>query len=203
MSGLVGHCGLLLKKTSVVVGQAWNSADMSANLSLDGTALVVTRGAAADAYSGVRAIQSISGKLYWEVVLNNTTAPGQHIVGVMGSSHTLSSYVGNGANGWGYAQSEGALYNNASQPIAPGGLPTATAGDVIMFALDSATGKFWVGKNGTWMQSGNPGAGTGQQATTTGTLFPGAAMYHSGMQETAHFTTGTTTYTVPSGFSTF
>ena len=199
MSGLTGHRGLLLKIGSVV-GQAWNGADMSASLSLDSTALVVTRGAPADAYASVRAIQSISGKLYWEVVLTNTTGAGQHILGVMGSSHTLASYVGNGANGWGYATVEGAIYNNAGKPVT--GLPTSTAGDVIMFALDTATGKFWVGKNGTWMQSGNPGAGTGQQATTTGTMFPAAALYHAGMQETGRFTGGNS-YSPPSGFSMF
>lgn len=202
MTGVVGHRGFLLKLAGGIVGQAWNGSDKDANLSLDSTALIVTRGAAADAYKSVRALQSISGKLYWEVVITTEATGTFQIMGAMTSADSLASYVGNGAHGWGYSQ-DGGLYNNAAQIIAAGTLPTSTQGDTLMFALDSATGKLWVGKNGTWMQSGNPGAGTGQQATTTGTLFPAVSLYRSGYVNTAHFTSGTMTYTVPSGFSTF
>lgn len=36
-------------------------------------------------------------------------------------------------------------------------------GDVLMFALDRDAGLFWIGKNGTWFNSGDPAAGTGYQ----------------------------------------
>ena len=42
---------------------------------------------------------------------------------------------------------------------------TYASGDVVNFAIDFDAGKFWVGKNGTWYNSGNPAAGT--NATTT------------------------------------
>lgn len=38
-------------------------------------------------------------------------------------------------------------------------------GDRLMFALDLDNAKAWVGKNGTWMNSGNPAAGTNPQWT--------------------------------------
>lgn len=41
-------------------------------------------------------------------------------------------------------------------------------GDIVMMAIDAATGKHWFGKNGTWFSSGDPAAGTGQAFTDTG-----------------------------------
>ena len=40
--------------------------------------------------------------------------------------------------------------------------------DLFMFAIDAGTGKFFVGKNGSWFNSGNPDAGSGQVATASG-----------------------------------
>ena len=46
---------------------------------------------------------------------------------------------------------------------------TVSVGDIIMMALDPSTRKWWVGVNGTWRNSGDPGAGSGQvyQYSTT------------------------------------
>ena len=35
-------------------------------------------------------------------------------------------------------------------------------GDIMQIALDMDSGKIWWGKNGTWLNSGNPEAGTGE-----------------------------------------
>jgi hypothetical protein len=43
----------------------------------------------------------------------------------------------------------------------------AVSGDVFQLSIDFDAGKFWVGKNGTWYSSGNPGAGTNATATFT------------------------------------
>tara|TARA_B100000427_G_scaffold895_1_gene854 strand:- start:653 stop:3106 length:2454 start_codon:yes stop_codon:yes gene_type:complete len=40
--------------------------------------------------------------------------------------------------------------------------------DLFMFAIDADTGKFFVGKNGSWFNSGNPDGGSGQVATASG-----------------------------------
>ena len=39
---------------------------------------------------------------------------------------------------------------------------TVSAGDIIMMALDPDTRKWWVGVDGTWRNSGDPGAGSGE-----------------------------------------
>jgi hypothetical protein len=40
-----------------------------------------------------------------------------------------------------------------------------TAGDVMMFAYDGNTARFWIGKNGTWTNSGVPASGTNPNIT--------------------------------------
>lgn len=46
---------------------------------------------------------------------------------------------------------------------------TVSTGDIVMMAYDPTARKWWVGVNGTWRNSGDPAAGTGQiyQHTTT------------------------------------
>jgi hypothetical protein len=43
----------------------------------------------------------------------------------------------------------------------------ARAGDILMGAVDADAGKFWIGVNGTWMNSGDPAAGSNNQITFT------------------------------------
>jgi len=44
---------------------------------------------------------------------------------------------------------------------------TYASGDVVSFAIDFDAGKFWVAKNNTWYNSGNPAAGTNATSTFT------------------------------------
>ena len=44
---------------------------------------------------------------------------------------------------------------------------SCASGDVINFAIDLNAGKFWIGKNGTWYNSGDPAAGTNATSTFT------------------------------------
>jgi hypothetical protein len=44
---------------------------------------------------------------------------------------------------------------------------SCASGDVINFAIDLSGGKFWIGKNGTWYNSGDPAAGTNATSTFT------------------------------------
>ena len=57
------------------------------------------------------------------------------------------------------------------------------ANDVIMCAYDDATGKFWLGKNGTWFTSGNPATGANADFTVIaadlGDMVPAFSYYAS------------------------
>jgi hypothetical protein len=44
---------------------------------------------------------------------------------------------------------------------------TYASGDIVNLAIDFSAGKFWVGKNGNYYNSGNPAAGTNETSTFT------------------------------------
>lgn len=46
-------------------------------------------------------------------------------------------------------------------------------GDILMFAYNATSGRLWLGKNGTWFNSGDPAAGTGQQFSGFDTALQG------------------------------
>ena len=48
---------------------------------------------------------------------------------------------------------------------------TVSAGNILMFAYDPATYKWWVGVNGTWRNSGDPANGSGEVFTGSATMF--------------------------------
>jgi hypothetical protein len=48
---------------------------------------------------------------------------------------------------------------------------TVSAGDIVMFAYDPATYKWWVGVDGTWRNSGDPANGTGFIFQGSSTMF--------------------------------
>ena len=64
------------------------------------------------------------------------------------------------------------LFNNNAQPVSDGVLGTAEGSltgttVVAMLAVDIDNGKVWAGYDGTWLNSGDPSAGTNEIATRT------------------------------------
>ena len=106
-----------------------------------------------------------AGKFYYEVRQNSKT--------VVGGDATLpfdlfvKEYASAGStytNAYYYMQgSSGAVYDPAGTLL--GTFGAIANGDLIMVALDLVSGKLYLGKNGTWFNSGNPAAGTGAVAT--------------------------------------
>lgn len=78
-------------------------------------------------------------------------------------------------------------------------------GDRLMLAWQRSSGKLFVGKNGTWMNSGNPAAGTGalfSGLTGDGWLpFVGGDNGTGNHTFTANFGASAFTYSVPSGYA--
>jgi len=75
--------------------------------------------------------------------------------------------------------------------------------DIIMIAFDVGAGKFWMGKNGTWFDSGNPAAGTNEKQTFTANINwrPWCVTYgSSAAQNVVNFGQRAFSYTPPSGF---
>ena len=63
-------------------------------------------------------------------------------------------------------------YKGSSDQSASGNVGgTVSAGNIVMFAYDPATYKWWVGVNGTWRNSGDPANGSGEVFTGSATMF--------------------------------
>jgi len=159
--------------------------------------------------SHIRATMGFSSdKWYWEVTCLGSTPNFHHGVSLSTTPmNTLADgYTGIRADTWGYwpnvsGTSDGYWRNNGSVVIS--GLPRIQQNDVMMFAVDADSGKFWIGKNGTWMNSGNPAAGTGAVSTnlpTDGTfIIPHFMPYDTG-DHVVNFGQRAWAYSAPTGF---
>jgi hypothetical protein len=98
---------------------------------------------------------------YWEVKIDLVDSARSYIGIIAPENKDLS---GNGTSyGWPYkyilsatGDFFGSTATNSTGTVAQ---TSYTTGDILMFAYKE--GKIWIGKNGTWMNSGDPAAGTG------------------------------------------
>jgi PKD repeat protein len=146
-----------------------------------------------------------TGKRYFEVLWTYTGAYGaaiRHDLGICGLAAPAGLSDLRGATSVCYNRT-GTVYKNGVNTFAA---DNVVSGDVIMFAVDFDTGDVWVGKNGIWANSGDPGTGvnpvvTGISAGTykiAGCYEAAGANYHT---HTINGTTSQMTETIPTGFS--
>jgi hypothetical protein len=115
--------------------------------------------------SGVTATQFFSsGKWYWEVRPNAVSTYPYIGIGSLGRA--------SGARGMFYSVAwppGGGVQTSGTElgTITSTNVGSYSNGDIIMFALDADARKLWWGENGTWTNSGNPVAGTGEVASWT------------------------------------
>jgi hypothetical protein len=142
-----------------------------------------------------------SGKWYFEGTFTGSTGSvGNNMIGVMTTTTSTLSDAYGGSTTRSY-QANGNLQGDNST----GTVSSATSGDVIMIAFDVDAGKLWVGKNGTWMNSGVPASGTGNVFTTlpTSPIVPQVSMYGNTGDNYGWFTNfgqRPFAYTPPTGF---
>ncbi len=160
--------------------------------------------ASGSACSAARMIYPANGKQYTEIRIDAVS--GEAVVGFvdvlanLGPTPTGIDYPGFGTNTYGLG-SGGTAYLAAATTS---GFTTFGATDVMMLAYDSVNQKGWIGKNGTWIASGNPATGANPMVST----LTGAQYFAVGTRlnaTTATFTIRPTaaewSYTAPSGFS--
>ena len=152
-----------------------------------------------------------SGKWYFEhkikLLLGSISSAGA--AGICSVDEVMVATMYNAATANGFIFASGTWNKTTDGTVA--NVASGTAGmalnDVMQIAIDLDAGKMWVGKNGTWNNSGDPAAGTGADITGMNTdrdYVPFATPYNS---------TGTTyilpimdfgqrglDYTPPSGF---
>jgi hypothetical protein len=142
-----------------------------------------------------------TGKWYWEITSINSAGTASNpsfMIGVStDTSNNQSSY---NATGVYHMQDNGDRYYNNTTDTRISGVSIVT-NDVVMLAYDADAGKLWIGKNGTWFNSGSPTGGTGQiysSIPTTG-VTPTAAASGAGAYN-ANFGQRPFSYTPPTGF---
>jgi len=116
-----------------------------------------------------------SGKWYFEALNTGTTgSSGNNMIGVMTTTTSDLSDAYGGSTTSSYQDNGGLQGNNSTGTVSSSG-----NGDIIMIAFDVDTSKMWVGKNGTWMNSGNPVTGVGYvfSALPISPLAPQVSMY--------------------------
>jgi len=148
----------------------------------------------------------LSGKWYFEFTATNVGSGGNLDIGILqdgnsfGGSGGSASSIGQFATGYCY-ESNGTVYNNNTSG---GSYSSFTTNDVVQMALDLDNNKIYFGKNGTWQNSGNPAAGTGQiYSVSAGTYFAAIGRASVSSQTgaaTANFGQRPFTYTPPTGF---
>lgn len=148
-----------------------------------------------------------SGLWYAEIVLDAATlASGGGVYPAdlgCGTQHPPSSGAACSQPGFGYRK-DGKIIKNGDQI---GSTETALSnGDRVNIAINLTSGKAWLGRNGTWILSGDPAAGTNETTTIgAGTWYLGASIYANGTTENFKASVRTQnsqfTDTVPTGFT--
>jgi hypothetical protein len=140
-----------------------------------------------------------AGSWYWEITVVNRTATNSPSIGYCNELYNVyaATYLTDTSNSGGINSINGNAATNATSTAYGSALAT---GDVVMFAFDATAKKMWVGKNGTWFNSGNPvTAANPYPYTITGsTFFPAVNCYtdtYSGNWGQQPFK-----YTPPTGF---
>ena len=165
---------------------------LDGNLTLDATST--------DLAGSNTTIGITTGKWYWEMYITKGAGGGGGYIYVGLSP----GYEGGGEYYQGYAhlngmvgstirwENNGDLSDDSSSDdpdrwgtitLNSTGMSTYADGDILQVALDYDNKKVWFGKNGTFINSGNPATGTNQQASWDGTvpiIYPTGQPYATG-----------------------
>ena len=142
-----------------------------------------------------------SGKWYWEINLDDTTlSTPDNFYGISNSTEDVDNPSGTTTDSYGLLQSTGETYHNSV--LTAYGVSTDT-GDVLGIAWDADNGRLFYAKNNTWMNSGDPAAGTNPAFTgISGSFTPSGNLLRAAAYIiTAAFKASDQTYSPPSGFS--
>ena len=167
----------------------------SSSLALSSGNLVVSNTASEDAnLHGSFGLSA--GKWYFEVTVNTIN---EIFVGVSDATIASNANAKNEAGAWVLDLENADKYNN------DGGSSYGSAfsnSDVANVALDLDNGKIWIGKDGTYPNSGNPATGANEMYSgISGTVFPFLSTQGGGTKQvTTNFGQSSFTTSAPSGF---
>jgi hypothetical protein len=138
-----------------------------------------------------------TGKWYMEMTRTGT---GSCLIGVANTSSSRANFPGENANSWAVYSVNGNKFTGGSGSAYG---TSFASGDIVMVALDMDNGKVWMGKTGTWYNSGDPEAGTNAAFTgLTGTLMIiGGGDAATSRTLSGNWGQAAFSHTIPPGFS--
>ena len=185
----------------------WNISYISTDYTAENGARQLM-GAASSRNAFASALLPKTGKYYWECDAQTAAGTFRAAVGIGDPLASLNDLVGSDNHGWGMYNPSGTVltlrHNGINNDFTDTG--TFQTGDYAMVAFDTATGNLWFGINGTWLDSGDPGAGTNPAVTITDAfnndLIPMGMSRTSGSR--LDFRAGAEDFegTIPTGFNT-
>lgn len=187
----------------IIAGPAWDPSAKHSSIDLTNN----NRTATGNSSSGgiTRSLTSkSSGRWYAEVRLDNFSIVGTGACGVIGlvtPSEPLSNFLGRGTGCTGLWRAGGGASKYLAGVESSISGQTITINDVCMLAWDADNGLVWAGKNGTFMESGNPE--TGANPMYSHTSLQGEHYLATCPRNNNNRTTllATPTFTVPAGFT--
>lgn len=185
----------------------WDPSYTNSLLTLSNGNLTATPAANSAGGSTYSTLSKSSGKWYWEVQIDPAGYAQQGQIGIATTRDTANyAYPGFTATSWSYYGYDAKKYNNSVGT--PYGVTTVGGGALIGVALDADNGKLWFAKDGTWMNSGSPSAGTNAAFTgLSGNFYAAVGGNSGGSPHTFPFLTHTNfgaspfVYGAPSGFN--
>jgi len=152
-------------------------------------------------YQQIRSTIGMSnGKYYMEWIIVSQGTAGRTGAALIKSNSPLSGAAGSDTYSWVNHGDGYAYFNNNLTALSTGSISTGT--DIVMYAFDADSGKLWMGKNGTWDNSGNPATGANPiySGLTNGPYFFGGWTYNTSDIVTFNFGQRAFAYTPPTGF---
>ena len=152
-------------------------------------------------YQQIRSTIGMSnGKYYMEWIIVSQGTAGRTGAALIKSNSPLSGAAGSDTYSWVNHGDGYAYFNNNLTALSTGSISTGT--DIVMYAFDADSGKLWMGKNGTWDNSGNPATGANPiySGLTNGPYFFGGWAYNTSDIVTFNFGQRAFAYTPPTGF---
>lgn len=185
---------------------AWDPSKTSSSIDLSRQNRRATCNTATTTASTISEWDKSSGKWYWEIyVVDHTSYYQSYGICDQDTGTNFNSSSRSGLNeSWAIMDQasnlreyhDGAYTAMTESPIANG--------DILMYALDLDNNRYYFGVNGTWLDSGDPVAGTGyirEDATIDNVIAACLSPRWSGDIFDCRFNSGEQTYSPPSGYS--
>lgn len=177
----------------------WSTTDKAATMSTDVCQTTVSHNNSAGTIGSIRGVNFQStGKYYWEQTVISQALPSDanSLIGFGDSTASLTQYVGQNGNSWGYYHLGGGVFHNAAAVVT---MNTATSGQIVGMAIDiDKQHCWWKVAAGNWNNDV-----TADPATDTRPIFCGGVVNVYAMTSMSQQKSSVISFdaTPPSGFT--